>query len=96
MRLFDFLITNADGQTELNPQYDPLNVYIRLEDKIDFLVIEHYSLVKLLTELGGFASFLFGLSQILALKVAKNWFIDALTEKLFRVRDSKFKNVLST
>ena len=45
---------------------------------------------------GGFASFLFGLSQILALKVAKNWFIGALTEKLFRVRDSKFKNVLSS
>ena len=43
-------------------------------------------MVKLLTELGGLASFLFGLSRIMTHKVAKNWFIGELIEKLFRVR----------
>ena len=44
-------------------------------------------MVKLLTELGGLASFLFGLSRIMTHKVAKNWFIGELIERLFRVRD---------
>ena len=45
-------------------------------------------MVKLFTELGGLASFLFGISRIMTQKVARNWFIGALTETLFRVRKS--------
>ena len=45
-------------------------------------------MVKLFTELGGLASFLFGVSRLLTQKVARNWFIGALTEGLFRVRKS--------
>ena len=45
-------------------------------------------MVKLFTELGGLASFLFGISRILTKKVARNWFIGTLTEALFRVRKS--------
>ena len=71
----------------MNPWFNPLSVYIRIEDKLDFLVIEQYSMVKLLSELGGLASILFGLSRILTQKVAKNWFIGELIEKLFRVRE---------
>ena len=71
----------------MNPSYRPLRLFVRIEDKIDFIVVEQYSLVKLLTELGGIASFLFGASRLLTHKVSRNWFIGALTSTLFRVRE---------
>ena len=45
-------------------------------------------MVKLFTDLGGLASFLFGISSFLTQKVARNWFIGTLTKTLFRVRES--------
>ena len=71
----------------MNPSYRPLRLFVRIEDKMDFIVVEQYSLVKLLTELGGIASFLFGASRLLTHKVSRNWFIGALTSTLFRVRE---------
>ena len=71
----------------MNPSYRPLRLFVRIEDKMDFIVVEQYSLVKLLTELGGIASFLFGASRLLTQKVSRNWFIGALTATLFRVRE---------
>ena len=64
-----------------------MRIYVRIEDKLDYIVVEQYTLVKLLTELGGIASFLFGVSRLLTHKVSRNWFIGALTSTLFRLRE---------
>ena len=64
--------TDSNGTNEFNHNYEPLNVYIRIEDKQDFIVVEGYSLILLFTEVGGLASFIFGLTQFVTHKVAKN------------------------
>ena len=38
--LVDFFKQNSEGKDELNPKYEPLSVYIRIEDRLDFLVID--------------------------------------------------------
>ena len=64
--------TYSNGTREFNQNYEPLNVYIRIEDKQDFIVVEGYSLILLFTEVGGLASFIFGLTQFVTHSVAKN------------------------
>ena len=51
---------------EFNEKFEPIYVYFRIGDKLDYIVVEGYSLVELLTEIGGLVSFIYGISIALS------------------------------
>ena len=49
---------------EFNEKFEPIYVYFRIGDKLDYIVVEGYSLVELLTEIGGLVSFIYGIKIV--------------------------------
>ena len=70
----------------INEKYKPLSVYIRIEDKVTWLEASGYSLIMMLSEIGGLASFCYAFSRVCTRKIARNWFIGTMIQQLFRVR----------
>ena len=66
-------------------------MYIRLEDKIDMFEVSGYSLVTMLSEVGGFFSVIFNASQMFVYFLAKDMFWGSLIEVLFRTKHPKGK-----
>ena len=66
-------------------------MYIRLEDKIDMFEVSGYSLVSMLSEVGGFFSIMFAVSQMFVYLFAKDRFFGSLIEILFRTKQPNGK-----
>ena len=81
--------TNEDGTFEFTNRFEPLSLYIRIGDKLDYIVVEGYSMLELITEIGGLASFVYGISRILSREVARSWLIGSLSKELFRSKETK-------
>ena len=66
------------GDLVLNDKYEPISVYIRIDDKITWMEASGYSLIMMFSEIGGLASFCYAFARISTKKIAKSWFIGTM------------------
>ena len=65
-------------------------MYIRMEDKLDMFEVSGYSLVTMLSEVGGFLSIIYSASRLCVSFLAKDRFYGSLIGIMFRTQNQNF------
>lgn len=79
-------------KTRININDSMMKVYIRLENVIDIYESSGYSVVDMLSEVGGLVAALYSIARVITQYFARNTLVGSLIEILFRV---KLKRVYS-
>ena len=84
-------LTNTTKKV-LNPNGSLLNIFIRLENRIDMYESSGYTFTMMLSEAGGLASLLYAFCRFTTIRFGKDMLLGSLIQVLFRSKTKAIQN----